>query len=186
MNHTLKVSLYPVYFMKPTKTRKEHGPVSAEDSALFRQSIGNITPLKQSRVSHPKPRTRSHHRQQPPQNHHHHLIESNEARPSEKSLRRQLKKGLIAIDGRLDLHGKTRLQAEEALKQFLQQAFYMNIYCLLIIHGKGYNSADNIPVLKELTHYILSQELKIAFYCSATAKHGGSGATYAILRQGDF
>ncbi len=183
MNHTLKVSLYPVYFMKPTKIRKEHGPVSAEDSALFRQSIGNITPLKQSRVSHPKPRTRSHHRQQPPQNHHHHSIEANEIRPSEKNLRRQLKKGLIPIDGRLDLHGKTQLQAEKALKQFLQQAFYMNIYCLLIIHGKGYNSAGNIPVLRELTHYILSQELKITFYGSAIAKHGGSGATYAILRQ---
>ncbi len=186
MNHTLKVSLYPVYFMNPTKTRKEHGPVSAEDSALFRESIGNVTPLKQSRVSHPKPRTRSHHRQQPPQNHHHHLIESNEIRPSEKNLRRQLKKGLITIDGRLDLHGKTRLQAEEALKQFLQQAFYMNIYCLLIIHGKGYNSANNIPVLKELTHYTLSQEPKIAYYGNATAKHGGSGATYVILRQGSF
>ncbi|VAW86811.1 hypothetical protein MNBD_GAMMA18-839 [hydrothermal vent metagenome] len=169
--------------MNSSKTRKEHAPVSAEDSALFRQSIGSITPLKQSRVSHPKPRTRSHHRQQPPKNHHHHLIEPNEIRPSEKNLRRQLKKGLIPIDGQLDLHGKTQLQAENALKQFLQQALYMNIYCVLIIHGKGYNSADNIPVLRELTHYILSQEPKVVFYSNAIARHGGSGATYAILRQ---
>ncbi len=183
MNHTLKVSLYLVYFMNPKKNRKEHDPVSAEDSALFRQSIGHVTPLKQSRVNHPKPRIRSHHRQQSPR-HYHRPIEYNPTQPSEKSLKRQLQKGEISIDGRLDLHGKTQLQAEEALKQFLQQALYMNIHCVLIIHGKGYNSANNIPVLKELTHYILSQESKIVFYGNATAKHGGSGATYAILRQG--
>ncbi len=169
--------------MNSKKKRNRHA-ITAEESALFRENMKGVIQLKQSRVSHPKPRIRSHHRQQHPQQQsvyddqrddYDNLLNS-------KNLQRSLQKGEIPIEGRLDLHGKNRLQAEDALKQFLQQALYMNIRCLLIIHGKGVNSDGNIPVLRELTHYILKQEPMVARYHYAAIQHGGSGATYAILR----
>ncbi len=167
-----------------SRSRKNRHAITAEESALFRENMKGVTPLKQSRVSHPKPRVRSHHRQQHPHQHSHYDDQRDYYhRPlNRKNLQRSLQKGEITIEGRLDLHGKTRLQAEDALKQFLQQALYMNIHCLLIIHGKGVNSNDNIPVLRELTHYILKQEPMVALYRYAAIQHGGSGATYAILR----
>ncbi len=167
-----------------SRKKKNRQTITAEESALFRENMKDVIPLKQSRVSHPKPRIRSHHRQQHPQQHHHYDDQRDyyDSPLSSKNLQRSLQKGEIPIEGRLDLHGKTQLQAEDALKQFLQQALYMNIRCLLIIHGKGVNSDGNIPVLRELTHYILKQEPMVALYRYAAIQHGGSGATYAILR----
>ncbi|MCF6230927.1 MAG: Smr/MutS family protein [Gammaproteobacteria bacterium] len=168
-----------------SKKKKNRHAITAEESALFRENMKDVIPIKQSRVSHPKPRIRSHHRQQHPQQHSHYDYQRDcyGSPLSNKNLQRSLQTGEIPIEGRLDLHGKTRLQAEDALKQFLQQALYMNIRCLLIIHGKGVNSDGNIPVLRELTHYILKQEPMVARYHYAAIQHGGSGATYAILRE---
>lgn len=176
--------------MTKKKTKNSHS-VTPEESSLFRETVGQITPIHHDRVSHPKKRTRSHHRQQQPDHHKYSTEMSTQADANlietlPKSLRRKLRHGSIPIEGRLDLHGQTQHQAEDALKTFLQQACYMNIRCVLIIHGKGYNSTDNIPILKELTHYILNQHSSVLDYCSATAKHGGHGATYALLNHNQY
>jgi len=173
--------------MNKNKPKKGYA-VTEEESLLFKETVGKVTPVHHDRVSHPKKRIRSHHRQQQPHHHDNSTVaypgsDNNFNEPLGKALRRKLRGGKVPIEGRLDLHGQTQHQAEDTLKSFLQQAIYMNIHCVLIIHGKGYNSANNIPILKELTQYILSQHPKVLDYCSATLKHGGNGATYALLTQ---
>ena len=168
------------------KKPPHHPPVSEEESILFRETVGNVTPVHCDRVVHPhqRKRCRSHHRQQLPHAHHSEPMEKFglSYQAPDKTLLRKLRQGLVPIDGRLDLHGKKHLQAESALKQFIEQACFLNCHCILIIHGKGFNSQESTPVLKELTHYLLSQHDMISAYSIADKKHGGEGATYALLR----
>ena len=170
--------------MKP-KSPTTTANISEEETALFRESVGKVTPIHCDQVIHPhkRKRVRSHHRQQLP--HHQALAEKfgTPLHPLSKNQLRKFQQGRLAIDGRLDLHGKTSPQAEEAIKQFIEQACYLNCHCVLIIHGKGVNSQESIPVLKELTHYLLGQHPKVASYSIASKNHGGEGATYALINQ---
>ncbi len=170
-----------------TKKQPKISLVSEKESNLFRESIGKVTPIKNDRIPH---QAKKNNRRRPVRTRNYPAVdkleisyeESSHNIASNKTLR-QLREGKLTIDGHLDLHGKTQLQAEHALEQFLQQASYLGLRCLLIIHGKGINSSNNIPILKEFVHYYLSQHSETLNYCSSAKKHGGMGATYALLRQ---
>jgi DNA-nicking Smr family endonuclease len=81
----------------------------------------------------------------------------------------------------LDLHGKTSAEAREFLGEFLLQCQHENVRHVLIIHGKGKDSA--IPVLKNKLNNWLRQTEQVIAFCTATPRHGGSGALYLLLRR---
>ncbi|WP_425411963.1 Smr/MutS family protein [Methylomicrobium agile] len=59
-----------------------------------------------------------------------------------------MRKGQFGLDAEIDLHGLTSEEAKRQLLIFLQRAVIDGCRCVLIIHGKGYRSPDNLPVLK--------------------------------------
>ena len=61
---------------------------------------------------------------------------------------RKLRKGEIAVQGHVDLHGLTRDEAKSALERFLLAARQAGKRCVLVVHGRGLHSKDQIPVLK--------------------------------------
>lgn len=101
-------------------------------------------------------------------------------------LLRRLRRGEFASQGYLDLHGCTWEQARERVDSFLSQALREGKRCVLIIHGRGRNSKDQIPVLKSrLTAYLSEgkwSRLLLAF-SSARPVDGGVGALYVLLRR---
>lgn len=93
---------------------------------------------------------------------------------------RKLMKGQYNLDRRLDLHGMTVDQARTTLDIFLQTALREGARVVLIIHGKG--RVDSVPVLKNrVTHWLRSLPVVLAF-SSAAPIHGGTGATYVLLK----
>lgn len=98
----------------------------------------------------------------------------------------RLHHGDFAIRGQLDLHGYTVEEAKKLLDRFLNQAYSGGLRCVRLIHGRGKNSPDNRPVLKEHVQMWLSQgrlsRLVLAFV-TAPARDGGAGATYVLLRR---
>ncbi|HEC74681.1 MAG TPA: DNA mismatch repair protein MutS [Methylophaga aminisulfidivorans] len=95
----------------------------------------------------------------------------------------KLKHGKVHLEAELDLHGMTIAKAEPALSQFLELCHQQNIRCARIIHGKGWGSRDNKPVLKsKLNHWLRQSGLVLAF-CSATIDDGGTGALYVLIRK---
>ena len=50
---------------------------------------------------------------------------------------RNLRRGALPVDGRLDLHGLTAAQAQDRLVDFLRLMRSRNERCVLVIHGKG-------------------------------------------------
>lgn len=97
-----------------------------------------------------------------------------------------LKRGDYAYQAHVDLHGMTRAEAKDAVDQFLSQSKRDGKRCVLIVHGRGMHSKDQIPVLKEQLPVWLNRgrmgKLVLAF-CTARPHDGGAGAMYVLLRR---
>lgn len=104
----------------------------------------------------------------------------------DRRLAQRLHRGDYAVQAQLDLHGYTVDEAKQLVDRFLTQTYTTAQRCVRLIHGRGNNSRDNRPVLKEHVQVWLSQgrlsRLVLAF-ATAPAHDGGAGATYVLLRR---
>jgi DNA-nicking Smr family endonuclease len=104
----------------------------------------------------------------------------------DRKLMQKLKDGLFAVQDHMDLHGCTRLEAELKVTEFLLKSYRLGLRCVLVVHGRGLNSEDHIPVLKERLPVWLSRgpvkRIVLAF-STARPYDGGTGAIYILLRR---
>ena len=103
-----------------------------------------------------------------------------------RKLMKRLKKGEIPIQEYVDLHGLTKQEAEIRIKNFLLRSQQLGLRCVLVVHGRGLNSEDHIPVLKERLPVWLTRgpvkKIVLAF-STAMPYDGGTGAIYVLLRK---
>ncbi len=102
------------------------------------------------------------------------------------NLLRELRRGTLPIDGRLDLHGLDAASARERLLEFLRAQRTRGERCVLVIHGKGENSPGGIGVLRGEIAAWLSQgraREHVAAFATAREEDGGTGAVYVALRR---
>lgn len=173
--------------------------VSEEDKLLFEQAIQGVKPLKTPNLHDidpikPKPlskyQVQKKLRQQQNDIPTYDFTDAVTAFESlvyyKKGLRMQdlarLRKGEFSVEGRLDLHGYTEDLAQQKLSQFIQHSAASQKRYLLVVHGKGYNSDTQAPVLKNLTNRLLRALPSVLAFCSATQKDGGVGAVYVLLK----
>jgi DNA-nicking Smr family endonuclease len=95
----------------------------------------------------------------------------------------KMRQGKIHIGAALDLHGMTVEKAEPELIDFLIACQQQQIRFARIIHGKGWGSQDNKPVLKGKVNHWLRQSGLVLAFCSAIIKDGGTGAVYVLIRK---
>ena len=100
----------------------------------------------------------------------------------QKKVFRKLKRGQYSIEAELDLHGLTKVEAEEQLNMFISEIRDQGIRCVRIIHGKGYGSTNKGPVIKPLVNRWLQQRSEILAFCSARPADGGTGAVYVLVK----
>jgi DNA-nicking Smr family endonuclease len=101
-------------------------------------------------------------------------------------LLRRLRSGEFAYQAHLDLHGLVTEEARIELDRFLMRAYHAGLRCVLVIHGRGRNSKDQIPVLKSrvVSWLARGQWLRLVLaFASARACDGGAGALYVLLRR---
>lgn len=113
-------------------------------------------------------------------------IEGYNVKDYDPNVLKKLKKGEIAYQDYIDLHGKTKDEAKNLVKNFIEQSRKFGMRCVLIIHGKGIHSKDYMPVLKESLKSWLSGKSTgkhILAFCSAIPRDGGTGAIYVLLRK---
>ncbi len=99
-----------------------------------------------------------------------------------KNVLKKLRQGYFGLDAELDLHGLTSAETLRQLSRFLATSAQRNYRCLHIVHGKGYRSTDNQPVLKNQLNHWLRQHGDVLAFCSASPKHGGAGAVWVLLK----
>jgi len=171
--------------------------LSEEDSALFRQTIGKVKSvkkdtllLKPDKKPRPVPMSQIIERENP--------LEKGCNLPQEKlsqedklsfitpglqkNVLRKLRKGYFGLDADIDLHGLSSQEAKRQLLNFLYHCMENGCRCVHIIHGKGYRSPDNHPILKNDINVWLRQHKDVLAFCSTPPKNGGTGAVFVLLK----
>ncbi|TFH85924.1 DNA mismatch repair protein MutS [Billgrantia azerbaijanica] len=97
--------------------------------------------------------------------------------------RSQLKRGQIAWEAGLDLHGYTLDEARDELESFLRDAVGQRQRCVLVVHGKAWGTSADYPVIKSHVNAWLREWPGVLAFCSAREADGGTGAVYVLLRR---
>ena len=93
---------------------------------------------------------------------------------------KKMKQGRIGYAPSIDLHGQKVEEAFQSLSKFIH--YHGDERFIHIIHGKGYNSDQNLSILKsQVVHYLKQHPLVLAF-CSCPQKMGGTGAVFVYLK----
>ena len=98
---------------------------------------------------------------------------------------RQLRKGRIRPETRIDLHGLFEGEAAQYLIAELERAVEAGQRCVVVVHGKGLQSRGE-PVLRgALPGWLADPRLggRVLAFAPARPDDGGSGATYVLLRR---
>ena len=98
---------------------------------------------------------------------------------------RRLKRGQLAAEARLDLHGMTQDQAHGALRDFIQESRMVRRRCVLVITGKGSVASGRGGVLRQMVPRWLNEPAlrrHIIAITNAPQSSGGAGALYVLLK----
>ncbi len=110
-------------------------------------------------------------------------------------INKNLKRGKIKIDRKIDLHGHSLIDAYHIFKKEIKKTYEKNKRCILIITGKGLkpnrNESGQKPKLfhgkikNSIMSWIKEDDLKdyILTYQDAGFEHGGDGAIFIYLRK---
>ncbi len=172
-------------------------PTKKEDSQLFQEAIGKVTPIKSDKhpltpTRKPRPHPKKTGLQLPdklirPQTESVSTLQTEDtlsytADGMQKNILKKMRRGHFGLDAELDLHGLTSQQAKRELIKFLHFCEQDGCRCVRIIHGKGYRSTNNLPILKNDVNLWLRQHQEVQAFCSAAQKEGGAGAVLVLLR----
>ena len=172
--------------------------VNPEDSDLFKKTIGSVRKVKSDKIllapeHKPKPIPKAKVGHVGEDYFHTSPIDGLERLSVEdtlyfsvvglqKNVLKRLRQGYFGLDAEIDLHGLNSHEAKQRLGHFLQISVENGWRCVHVIHGKGYRSADNHPVLKNNLNIWLRQHRQVLAFCSAPRRQGGAGAVYVLLQ----
>lgn len=162
--------------------------VKSEERALWRETMRGVTPLRPiasagestDEIVSPPPKRESKSRRAPaspkpaPPPRAAKSIDALDRRTAAR-----LKRGTLAIEARLDLHGMTQAEAHDALARFIRRAQKHGSRAVLVITGKSGVLHSAVPRWLDEGD---NREHILAIR-RAHAQHGGEGALYLMLRR---
>lgn len=162
----------------------------AEDDALWQREIRDARPLRK-RASTPPERARESAPTAPKQG----AVGSTTGRAVAETCaalggvdgatERRLRRGLMAVEARLDLHGHTQAEAHSELATFLMQAQAAGLRCVLVVTGRGDPAGGRGVLRRNLPEWLSAPTFRpyVLATAPAHARHGGEGARYVLLRR---
>jgi DNA-nicking Smr family endonuclease len=96
----------------------------------------------------------------------------------------RLQQGGFPIQAHIDLHRMSVEEAQAAVTHFIWKSYADGLSCVLVVHGKGLNSVNKMPVLKRhLENWLRRGRIRkvVRAYASARDHDGGLGALYVLL-----
>ncbi|HEB79220.1 MAG TPA: hypothetical protein ENI79_01925 [Rhodospirillales bacterium] len=181
--------------MMKKKQSKKNAPLSngrslnPDEAALWKSVTDNVKPLSNhiKTIKQPTPAqtiTPTMAKEiKRPTNYHNSI---NEIPPkSDWRTARNLRKGKISVEARLDLHGMIQSEAHKALSGFINSSHETGRRYVLVITGKGRGGVSS-GVLRSMTPRWLNQSPnrdKIISYTQAAPRDGGEGALYILLKK---
>ncbi|WP_075182095.1 DNA endonuclease SmrA [Pantoea sp. 1.19] len=168
--------------------------MSLDDDEMFRDAMGDVTPLKKRDSVH----------WQPARQGKIHAVPAEAAAENPLSLGfldivalgepleykadgiqqgvlDKLRQGKYRLDASLNLTRQPVAACREALYRFILNAHQHNQRNLLIIHGKGREDTSHANVVRSYVARWMRELAVVQACCEAQRQHGGSGACYVAL-----
>lgn len=97
----------------------------------------------------------------------------------------RVRKGEMAIERRIDLHGMTQDHAHATLDRFVATAWSDGTRMLLVITGKGNVGSGGGVLRRSVPRWLAAGDhaARVLRIETAQPRHGGSGALYVLLRR---
>jgi DNA-nicking Smr family endonuclease len=95
---------------------------------------------------------------------------------------RDLRRGTLRPERKLDLHGMTAARAHEAVRGFLRAAQAEGLRVVCIVTGKG-STAEGGVLRRELPHWLNAPELRGLILGAAHPHKSNAGAVHLLLRR---
>ena len=148
-----------------------------DDGALFRRTFADAEPLKRRRPTatvEPPPAD-------PPKR----AAVRKPAAGIDRRTADRLRRGRLAIEARLDLHGSFQDDAHRALNEFIVRSAASGRRVVLVITGKGRVSEGGGVLRRNVPHWLRLAPCAphVLAVVPAQPQHGGSGALYVMLRR---
>lgn len=104
--------------------------------------------------------------------------------PLDRRSKQRIARGRDAIDGRLDLHGLTQVEAHEALLRFLHAGQNRGAKLVIVITGKGRGGEGGV-LKRQVPLWLAMPDFRamVVGFEEAHQRHGGEGALYLRLRK---
>lgn len=101
------------------------------------------------------------------------------------NLVKKLRRGQIAVEGKVDLHGLRTVEAFRALAGAIERAQQSGRRCLLVVHGRGNHSAAGAVLRAAVSGWLAGPPLdaRVLAHAPARPEDGGDGARYVLLRK---
>jgi len=174
---------------------KTDKPPPGADEALWHRAMRDTAPLRkqpgraappQSPPPAPQPvaaKARAMPKVPPPPAPRQPALDAGSAPGLDKRTAERLRRGQLAIEARIDLHGHRQAEAHRALTAFIGGAAEAGRRCVLVITGKGEAGAGVIRAA--VPGWLNSADLrpKILAFRPAQPRDGGTGALYILLKR---
>ncbi|MGH6892712.1 MAG: Smr/MutS family protein [Dongiaceae bacterium] len=97
----------------------------------------------------------------------------------------RFRKGKLAIEGRIDLHGRTQQDAHDDLLAFLKRARAAAKRCVLVVTGKGMTTSKTGVLRQAVPRWLNEPAFRplVLAFDYAEPQHGGEGALYVLLKR---
>lgn len=181
-------------------------PPAPDDAELFRKALGDVAPLKKkpkprisktpapdqpsivkpTAASRPPRRTStSPPPAKPPASPPEPPLALGATAGVDRRTAERFRRGRMAIDGKIDLHGMYQQEAHAALTAFIARAAAGGKRCVLVVTGKGRLSEGGGVLRRAVPQWLSQPGLRehILSVAQARPEHGGEGAMYVLLRK---
>ena len=180
----------------PDKSHADEPCPDVDDAGLFRAAIGPVRelPAVLTGPQKPRPKPMAHMRDRDEADARSEFLRALTASPLlagdvssyrrdnvPKGVLQRLARGEYAAQDELDLHHVNATTAEAMLRQFMKEAFESGMGCVRVIHGKGLNSPDGVPTIKNLVDRVLRHRSDVLAFHTAPPAQGGTGAVLVLL-----
>ena len=100
----------------------------------------------------------------------------------DSKIKKQIKSSRLNYDAIIDLHGKTEVQAQVSIKNFIKDCYLNNFKSIMIVTGKGSNSKGKLKLKTPL--WLKTEILSKYLVGFETMPHnkGGEGALFVQLK----
>ena len=176
---------------KPQDSESAGRTVSGVESALWRQITEDVEPLTRTNtpespppdIAKPSPPGKPSMAPPAPVPPAPAELRHGSAPGLDRSTQQKMRRGKVAIEARIDLHGMIQTEAHQALVEFLHDCQAAGRRAVLVITGKGVGGAG---VLRAAVPKWLNEGATrrlVRAFSHAAPKDGGQGALYVMLKR---